>query len=318
MSYEPARRVYRTWMMDSARWDAYRPRAGDVVITTYPKCGTTWMQQIVALLIFQTPEPRPVTEIGAWVDRRLDPIGEVMARFEAQTHRRFLKSHVPFDGLPIHDEVRYIHVARDGRDACLSYHNQVSRFRPEMRQKLNEIGRADALLRADYPAIPPEPRDFFRLWLTQGVAGGSDGCPYLSFFDFQCTYWQGRRRKNLLMVHYRDLKADLAGEMRRIARFLEIEVPDALWPSIINAATFEEMRREGANLAPRMVRLFSGGAADFFQRGENDRWQGVLTEEDLALYEQTVAARLSPANARWLRHGRLGSLDPREAADEVR
>lgn len=32
---------------------------------------------------------------------------------EAQTHRRFLKSHLPMDALPIYDEVRYIHVARD-------------------------------------------------------------------------------------------------------------------------------------------------------------------------------------------------------------
>src|SRR5262249_58154642 len=57
MQCEPARQVYRTWMIDSRRWSAYRPRSGDVIIATYPKCGTTWMQRIVGLLIFQSPEP---------------------------------------------------------------------------------------------------------------------------------------------------------------------------------------------------------------------------------------------------------------------
>ena len=40
------------------------------------------------------------------------------------------------------------------------------------------------------------------------------------------------RRPNLLMVHYADMKADLEGEMRRVAGFLEIEVPERLWPGL--------------------------------------------------------------------------------------
>jgi aryl sulfotransferase len=311
------RRVYRTWMIDSRRWDGYRPRAGDVVVATYPKCGTTWMQQIVVLLIFQSPEPRSINDIAPWLERRLEgPPEPLFATLLAQTHRRSLKTHLPFDGLPIHDEVNYIHVARDGRDACLSYHNQVTRFRPETRAALDRIGIEDETLRRPYPVIPQDAGDYFHMWLSEGVVGGAgDGTPYLSYFDLERTYWDQRHRRNLLMVHYRDLKADLPGEMRRVARFLDIEVSEAIFPELVKAATFEEMRRVGDQLMPRVLKTFEGGAERFFYKGENDRWRGVLGEEDLALYERKLGASLSPACAAWLTRGRLGTCDPREAPD---
>ena len=117
-------RSYSTFTHDSTRWNHYAPRAGDVVIGTQAKCGTTWTQRIVSLLVFQSPAPCPVMEISPWVDARfIGPVEAMRATIEAQTHRRFLKSHLPFDGLPIYDEVRYIHVARDPRDACMSLFN---------------------------------------------------------------------------------------------------------------------------------------------------------------------------------------------------
>jgi aryl sulfotransferase len=316
MSVKDERSIYRTWMVDSRRWDGYRPRAGDIIVATYPKCGTTWVQQIVTLLIFQSPEPRPISDIAPWIDRRLGgPPEPLFATIDAQTHRRSLKTHLPFDGLPIHDEVKYIHVARDGRDACISYHNQITRFKPEVRAALDEAGLTDETLRRPYPTFPESAGEYFRMWMSEGVGGASDGTPFLSYFDLEKTYWRERRRKNLLMMHYRDLKADLAGEMRRIARFLDIDIEETVFPDLVKAATFESMQRAGHQLMPRVMRTFEGGAERFFYKGENDRWRGVLSEDDLALYERKVKASLSPSCAAWLERGRTGSGDPRQAPD---
>ena len=70
MLVRPAERIYRTWIIDSRRWERYRPRPTDIVIATYPKCGTTWMQRILDLLVFQNAEPRPVMQLSPWIDRR--------------------------------------------------------------------------------------------------------------------------------------------------------------------------------------------------------------------------------------------------------
>src|SRR3954454_6317645 len=54
-------RRYRATVYDSNRWDGFELRPGDIIISTPPKCGTTWTQMICALLILQEPElPLPL------------------------------------------------------------------------------------------------------------------------------------------------------------------------------------------------------------------------------------------------------------------
>ena len=74
MLLEAPQREYRLWILDSRRWRRYTPRSDDIVIATYPKCGTTWMQRIVGMLVFQTAEPMPIMQISPWIDRRPDPM----------------------------------------------------------------------------------------------------------------------------------------------------------------------------------------------------------------------------------------------------
>jgi aryl sulfotransferase len=304
MPVRPARRVYRTWVIDSRRWDGYRPRPGDVVVATYPKCGTTWMQRIVDLLLFQDTAPRPVMLLSPWLDRRFpEPVEAVLARLEAQAHRRSLKAHLPADGLPLFDEVRYLHVARDGRDACLSYHNHGTALSPDMLAALDRVGREDEALARPYPRFPADPADLFHRWLTEGVVpGDGDGSPLMSWFHLERSWWAERHRPNVLLVHFADLTADLAGEMRRVADFLGVAVPSDLWPALVEAAGFAAMRRDGDRLMGPVAANFRGGAARFFHAGTNGRWRGVFRDDDLALYDAKLAVELPPACSRWLAH----------------
>ena len=106
-------------MVDSRLWGGLKPRADDIIVATYPKCGTTWTQRIVDLLVFQSPEPRRFGANSPWLDATFfAPHAVNLANLEGQTHRRYIKSHLPFDALPIYDTVKYIHTARDGRDGA--------------------------------------------------------------------------------------------------------------------------------------------------------------------------------------------------------
>ncbi len=309
-----SKKRYLTWISDSTRWEHYTPRDGDVVIATAWKCGTTWTQQIVSSLVFASPEPRPLVELSPWIDCRFALSIEKMRQvIEAQTHRRFLKSHLPFDGLPFYDQVRYIHVARDGRDQCMSAFNHHGALTRSWRESIGNLAGGPP---GPFPPCPDDPRAYWRDWLTRGVqAGETDGYPDLSFFNLETTFWKARHTENLLLVHYNDLKADLEGEMRRIAAFLSIEPAEALWPDLVEAATFDVMKRNGATLISQAAENFEGGANSFFYKGSNGRWRDVMTADDIALYDRVAAARMTPGLRRWIEAGRLGSGDPRDATD---
>lgn len=303
----------RSRVFDSVRWQGYRPRDGDIVIATYSKCGTTWTQRIVSMLVFASDEPRPIWDASPWPDARFGPpIEALFATAEAQTHRRFFKTHLPFTALPLYDGVQYVHVARDGRDACMSLHNHVANFSEQGLAMLDAISLADPKFGTPYPRVGPDPAAFFHDWVSSDAINDD---PELGFFAMERSFWAERRRPNVLLVHYNDLKADREGEMRRLAGFLGIDVPEPLWPRLVEAASFEAMKREGEALMPLAHALWEGGPSRFLHKGTNQRWRDVVAPEDLARYEERVQRELSPALARWVEHGRAVAGDPRECRD---
>jgi aryl sulfotransferase len=306
----------RSWTTDSRRWAHYQPRSDDIIIGTSAKCGTTWMQQIVSLLVFQSPEPRDIQNESPWIDFRVRPIEEVAGRIAAQTHRRFLKTHLEFDALPIYDAVRYIHVARDGRDAFISWYNHTRHYTQLSIDLQSAAGLADETIAKPMPLPGDSIRDFFQVWMTDGPeARLANDFPAQRYFDIERSYWAERRRPNLLMVHYADLKTDLEAEMRRIAAFLDIQIPEETWPALVNAAGFQFMREHGATLLPRAAQGWDKGAERFLHEGTTGRWRDVLTPDDVALYEARARRELSPNLARWLEHGSRVTGDPRALPD---
>ncbi len=314
MLSRPPTRVVRDWHCDSRRWEGYKPRAGDVVIGTAPKVGTTWMQQIVSLLIFKSADARPFLALTPWLDWRVAPLESVLAGIEAQTHRRFLKTHLPLDALPLYDEVRYIHVARDGRDACMSYLNHFNSYQPEALAAYDAVGLADPTIGRALPRPPTSERAFFRYWLDDG---GADRQTFMAsdFFQTERSYWAERGRSNLLLVHFNDLKADLDGEMRRVADFLSMDIAGDVWPFLVEAATVASMKHQGATVLAGLERGFKGGYQSFLHGGVNERWRRWLTDADLHLYHERIENALSPSLIRWLESGRREAGDPKRASD---
>jgi hypothetical protein len=296
---------YRSFLADSRRWDGFAVRPGDIIISTPPKCGTTWTQMICALLLFQTPElGRPLDLTSPWFEMLTRPRADVLADLEAQTHRRFMKSHTPLDGLPAGDGLTYICVGRDPRDACLSMRHHMANI------DMNAFFAAwAATIAADGvddlppPSPPASGREFLERWIDDDSALDQAPNCLASTIHHLATFWAARDRGDVVLLHYDDLRADLEGEMRRLADRLGIEVSESRWPALVEAATFAEMRRRADVVAPDTNEHLWKSNAEFFHLGTSGQWRDVFDEELLARYEARLSELAPPDLAGWLHQG---------------
>lgn len=280
--------------MDSTVWNDFAFRPDDIVIGTWAKSGTTWMQQIVSQLIFGGAEGIDVAALSPWLDMRILPRAETLAMLEAQTHRRFIKTHLPVDALVFSPEAKYLYIARDGRDVAWSAHNHFTKVKDEFFTLLNDTpGRVGPPM----PRLPDDVRAFFLDWIAR------DGAPFWSFWDNIRTWWDARHLPNVMLVHFADLKRDPEGMIRDIARFLDIEVAEEIWPTILDHCSFDYMKRHAERVVPLGGAPWEGGAGTFIHRGTNGRWRDVLTPEDCARYRSFAFEQLGPECADWLEQG---------------
>jgi aryl sulfotransferase len=290
---------YETAVSDSARWDAYRPRPGDIIVSTAPKCGTTWTQMLCALLVHGPDLPAPLTRLSPWLDRAWPPIEGVIAELESQAGRRIIKTHTPLDGLPWFEEVSYVFCGRDPRDAFLSMMDNMANTSAATMAAVRE--------RLGLPSFefPSDANAFFPVWMTTGCHGWvEDGFPTGSVFAAAREAWAQRAAPNVHLLHYRDLLTDLEAEARRLAAFLGLRVPPAAWPRLLAAAGFDAMRAHADETAPGAHLGEWTCNEAFFARARLGEWRTGLSAESRTVYEAIAPQRASPALRAWLEYGR--------------
>ena len=281
---------------DSTIWNDFQFRDNDIIIATYAKSGTTWMQQIIAQLMFNGDPDLAVAEISPWLDLRVPPKAVKLPYVEAQTHRRFLKTHLPVDALVFSPRARYLYIGRDGRDVVWSLYNHHANANQLWYDALNETpGRVGPPIERPVEDI----REYWRDWLTR------DGYPFWSFWDNIRTWWRTRDLPNVRLVHFSELKQDLPGTIRQIARFLQIPINESHWSAILEHCSFEWMKRNATKSVPLGGLFWDAGAGVFINKGVNGRWADVLTAEESAQYEKIAVSQLGAECAHWLATGEL-------------
>jgi aryl sulfotransferase len=276
---------------DSTIWNDFQFRDDDIIIASYGKSGTTWLQQIVAQLVFNGAEDLDVAELSPWLDLRIPPKEIKLPLVEAQTHRRFLKTHLPVDALVFSPKAKYLYIVRDGRDVIWSLYNHHANANDAFYEALNDTpGRVGPPLEK-----PPESVvEYFRVWLEQ------DGYPFWSYWENIKSWWEVRDLPNVMMLHYAELKRDMPTQMRRIAKFLEIAIDESKWLDILEHCSFDYMKKHATRSAPLGGAFWQGGAQTFIHKGTNGRWKDMLTAEDMAKYEEAALKNLGPECANWL------------------
>lgn len=282
---------------DSTIWNDFMFRDDDIIISTYAKSGTTWVQQIVSQLIFNGEEGLPVAEMSPWMDLRVPPKDVKLPEVEQQSHRRFLKTHLPVDALVFSPSAKYIYIGRDGRDVVWSMYNHHTNANQFWYEALNDTpGRVG-------PPIEPPPDDirtYFDDWMSK------DGHPFWPFWENVRSWWEIRDLPNVLLIHFERLKTDMPGEIRRIADFIGTPIDESRWGAILEHCSFDYMKANATASVPLGGAFWDGGAETFVHKGVNGRWRDTLSAAESAAYEERALRELGPECADWLKTGRSG------------
>jgi aryl sulfotransferase len=305
---------YRSDIDDNTRWADFAVRDGDVVISTRSKSGTTWMQQICAVLVHQASElPEPLARLSPWLDHLVEPQDAMFARLAGQRGRRIVKTHTPLDGVRVVDSATYIVVARQPIDLAVSLYHQG--------------GNLDRERIAELAGLPPPPPGPDRLplheWLLEWVDRDVEP-PWLDSIHGVLSHVADARSRaaaggRVLVVRYEDLLVDLDGWMRVIAARLGVAVDPAVWPALVSATTFASMRADVAAVAPDPGGILRDPTA-FFRRGTSGAGRETLSEVEYRHYRDRVRELSSPILDAWLHaEGRQAPTSKgRQLGDAVR
>jgi aryl sulfotransferase len=287
----PAVRSYQGGIIRPERWATWVPRAGDILVCTPPKCGTTWTQTILAMLVHGGPDlPAKLPVLSPWVDADLGvPAAEVEAALAAQTGRRVVKTHAPADGFPIWDGVTVIAVYRHPLDVFFSL-------------RTHEANRVNA--EPDYPLKWPLSRSIRAFCDHPAEHDQVDEDNLASVaLHYDKTVLSGRL-PDLKLFHYADMRRNGRAAVQALAQAAGIDADDGLIDRVTAATTFGAMKDKAADYAPVAGTGFWRDDRTFFHTASSRKWEGQVSDAEFAHYQARLAELIPDQRARdWLETG---------------
>jgi sulfotransferase len=197
----------------------YRPTPSDVFIATYPKCGTTWTQYMMYLLL-NHGQPLPADRSLNDVFPHLEEVGEAVVK--ALPVPRLVKTHLPFERTPWSPTAKYVYVARNPFDCAVSFYHHTRGF-------VRHYDFADGTWEA-----------FFECFLRGAVDFGD-------YFDNLLSWWATRSLPNVLFLTYEAMLTDPQEAALTLARFIggaaeRAAADQAVLARVVAHSSFDNMR----------------------------------------------------------------------------
>ncbi|KAL1414130.1 hypothetical protein MTO96_000949 [Rhipicephalus appendiculatus] len=104
----------------------YKPRPGDLFLVSYPKSGSTWTMQIIYNILMEAEEStNPLDRV---IRIPMMELQGAEAAVNAPIPRAF-RSHMSFDKVPYSAEAKYVYIARNPYDTCVSFYYHTRNMR---------------------------------------------------------------------------------------------------------------------------------------------------------------------------------------------
>ncbi len=286
---KPAERRYSGGITDPERWDGFAPRAGDVILSTPAKSGTTWTQSMIAML-FQGSSvlPNKLSFLSPWIESNMTPREVTEARFAAQAGRRVIKTHTPCDGWPVWADVSAVFVFRHPMEVFHSIRKHLANSKV--------VGEHPYLEDTDTALA-----HFLEAEVAEDAIDRDSVATIVRFFE---TSVLSDRWPRKLVLHYAAMSRDHAGTVARLNDFLGTRADAALQAEITAATSFGAMKQNAADFAPEVANDMWHDDQAFFAGGRSGTWAEGLTDTQIDAYRARFAELLPDAAHRhWIETG---------------
>jgi len=200
----------------------FNARPTDILITTAPKAGTTWMQQILyQLKTGGETEFQLIDDVVPWLEiqRANKSVSEVLESFESLPNPRIFKTHCTYEQTPGADTVNIILTSRDPRDACISFYHHMMNMTDQACEKIG-ISK------------PRSFDEYFVQWMEFGA-----------WYRNVASWWPHINDTNVLWLKYEDMKKDLEPALNQIVEFLQWQLPESNKSKVLEYCSFQWMKK---------------------------------------------------------------------------
>ncbi|KAG8430751.1 hypothetical protein GDO86_020050 [Hymenochirus boettgeri] len=244
-------------------------RPDDLLIATYPKAGTTWMQEIVDFIIHDgdldqancapTYVRSPFLEISS-----PPPIPSGVDVLETTPSPRMIKTHLQYKLVPKsfwEKNCKVIYVARNPKDIAVSYY-----FFDLMKQ------------------TQPDPGTWEEMWTILGWG---------SWFDHVINWWEAKDKHQILYMFYEDMKEDPKREIYKVMKYLGKKLPGEVVEKICQHTTFKAMKENPmTNYSSMPSAVMDHSISPFIRKGEVADWKNHFTEKQSKRFDAEYEKRM--------------------------
>ncbi|NXF36913.1 ST3A1 sulfotransferase, partial [Nyctibius bracteatus] len=251
-----------------ATLEDFEIKDSDIFITTYPKSGTVWTQNILSLIIHEghrkgTENVKTVDRIP-WLEYNIQNVD-----YAALPLPRVFATHLPYYLVPRDlrkKRGRIIYVSRNPKDVMVSYYH-FSKFMSTVEE------------------VPD-----FNLFMERFLAGKVVSSSWL---DHVTGWYSHAEDFNILFLTYEEMKKDLRSAVLKICNFIGKELSKEEVDSVVRLATFENMREDQrANYKDLPGGIVAKNNGRFLRKGTVGDWKNIMTVAQSERFDEVLKEKM--------------------------